>query len=396
MSTADDAERTARVALCAMSEPGDDRIAGLVGELGAVTLHRCLLAEVDLHGLHTELSARLAAVDPERTLDDAARRGIRFVIPSDAEWPAQLDDLTGVPALQRRGGAPLGLWVRGPAPLHQLVGSVAVVGSRSATTYGADVAAEIAAVVARAGRCVVSGAAFGIDHAAHRGAVAAGGATAAVLACGADRTYPTAHQQLLDHIASEGAVISETVPGGAPTRLRFLSRNRLIAALSVGTVVVEAAVRSGALNTANWASRLNRHVLGVPGPVTSAPSQGVHQLIRTGAATLVTGGADVLEVVGAAGEHLQEEPRAPVRPRDRLTLRQQQVLDAVPVATGVGVESIARTAALGVVEVRSALTRLAALGLVDRSGDGWRLAAPARGVDRPASLEFEGEHGGGR
>src|SRR4029078_13034542 len=123
-----------------------------------------------------------------------------------------------------------------------------------------------------------------IDQAAHRGALAGGVSTVAVLACGVDRAYPAAHQRLLDHLADRGAVVSELAPGCAPTRLRFLARNRVIAALTRGTVVVEAAVRSGALNTANWANRLHRTVMGVPGPVTSAPSQGVHQLIRTGAA----------------------------------------------------------------------------------------------------------------
>ena len=349
-----DRDRTARVALAAIAEPGDPRLAGLVAELGAEELHRHLVAERDPGGLRTDLAARLAAIDP-----------------------VQLDDLSRAGQVQNRGGTPLGLWVRGPLRLDRLTGSVAVVGSRSATTYGADTAAEIAAAVGRAGRCVVSGAAFGIDQAGHRGALAGGGATLAVLACGADRTYPAAHRQLLDHLAAEGAIVSEAPPGWAPTRVRFLARNRLIAALSTGTVVVEAAVRSGALNTANWASRLNRALLGVPGPVTSAPSQGVHQLIRAGAATLVTSGREVLEAVGAAGEHLVEPPRGRERPRDRLTTRQQQVLDAVPVAHGVRADSIARTAGIGLVEVRGALAKLEQAGLIEQDEGGWRLAALA-------------------
>jgi DNA processing protein len=374
--SADD-DRLARVALSAISEPGDPRLAALAAEMGAATLHAHLLAESDVAGLHTDLAARLVAADPERALAEAARKGVRFVTPADPEWPAQLADLAGVSPVQERGGTPLGLWVRGPLRLDQLSGAVAVVGSRSATTYGADVAAEIAAVVGRSGRCILSGAAFGIDQAAHRGAIAAGGPTVAVLACGADRVYPAAHSQLIDHIAAEGAVVSETAPGGAPTRIRFLSRNRLIAALTIGTVVVEAAVRSGALNTANWASRLNRVLLGVPGPVTSAPSQGVHQLIRTGAAALVTSGTDVLEAVGSAGEHLVDPPRGRERPRDRLTPRQRQVLDAVPVARGAGADSIARAAGLGLVEVGSALIKLEEKDLVELDEGGWRLAARA-------------------
>lgn len=375
--TATDDDRLARVALSAVGEPGDPRLADLVTQHGALAIHDRLLGDHDVTDLQTDPAARRSATDPERTLAEAARLGLRFVVPGDAEWPAQLDDLATAPPLQRRGGVPLGLWVRGPARLDELTGSVAVVGSRSATTYGADVAADISATVAEAGRAVVSGAAFGIDQAAHRGALAGGGSTIAVLACGADRVYPAAHRQLLDHLGAHGAVVSEALPGWSPTRLRFLARNRLIAALTTGTVVVEAAVRSGALNTANWATRLNRSLLGVPGPVTSAPSQGVHQLIRTGAAVLVTGGADVLEAVGAAGEHLVETPRGRARSRDRLSTRQQQVLDAVPVSTAATVGSIARTAGLGTIDVGAELIRLEGLGLVECDQARWRLAALA-------------------
>jgi DNA processing protein len=376
--TAVDRDRLARVGLARIAEPGDPRFAGLVAELGAVELLDALIGQRDLGGVLADVASRVEAMVPERELEQAGRLGIRFVIPSDDEWPRQLDGLAAVEPLQNRGGMPLGLWVKGPVRLDELATSVAVVGSRSATSYGGDVAADLAAVVARAGHAVVSGAAFGIDQAAHRGALAAGGRSVAVLACGVDRAYPMAHKRLLDHLGAEGAVVSEVPIGCSPTRLRFLSRNRLIAALTRGTVVVEAAIRSGALNTANWAGRLNRTLMGVPGPVTSAPSQGVHQLIRTGAATLVTSGAEVLELVGEAGEHLVEEPRARARPRDRLSLRDQQVLDAVPVATGARADSIARTAGLGLLEVRSALTRLHRAGLVEAGEAGWRLAALAR------------------
>jgi DNA processing protein len=373
-----EAERLARVALARLTEPGDPRMTGLVAELGATRVHEHLAAERNVGGLLTDIAARLEAMDPARDLERAERLGIRFVVPGDEEWPRRVDDLVATAPVQDRGGVPLGLWVRGPLGLHELEPAVAVVGSRSATTYGADLAGDIGADLARAGQTVVSGAAFGIDQAAHRGALAAGGPSVAVLACGVDRAYPTAHKSLLDHLAAHGAVVSEAPPGCMPTRIRFLSRNRLIAALTGGTVVVEAALRSGALNTANWAGRLHRPLMGVPGPVTSAPSQGVHQLIRTGAATLVTSGAEVLEVVSPAGDHLLERPRGRDTPRDRLTQRHRQVLDAVPVAHGVGADSIARTAGMGLMEVRSALTRLHALGMVEGSPSGWRLAEAAR------------------
>ncbi len=371
-------DRLARAALCRLAEPGDPRLASLVGELGAARVHAHLAAERDLNGVFTDVAARLGDVNAERDLENASRLGVRFVIPGDDEWPTWIDDLQSAPLLQGRGGVPLGLWVRGPLRLCDVGRAVAVVGSRSATTYGMTAAADVAAGVARADYCVVSGAAFGIDQAAHRGALGGGGHTIAVLACGVDRAYPAAHKQLLEHIGQVGAVASEAAPGCSPTKLRFLARNRLIAALAQGTVVVEAAIRSGALNTANWTQGLTRPLMGVPGPITSAPSEGVHQLIRSGAAALVTTSAEVLEVVGAAGEHLIEPPRGAERLPDRLTLRQRQVLDAVPVSRGAAADSIARTAGIGLVEVRAALSKLATIGLAEFSESGWRLTSEVR------------------
>jgi DNA processing protein len=373
-----DTERLARVALSKLTEPGDPRVAQLVAELGAVRLHDLLVHEQESDGLNSEVETRLDGLDPAGDLDRAATLGLRYVIPGDHEWPTQLDDLMRAELLDERGGPPLGLWVKGPRGLDELARSVAVVGARSATTYGAEVAAAIAGALTRAGHPVVSGAAFGIDHAAHRGALAAGGPTIAVLACGADRAYPVAHKELLDHLGRTSTVVAEVPPGCSPTRGRFLSRNRLIAALTVGTVVVEAASRSGALNTANWATRLNRHLMAVPGPVTSAQSEGAHHLLRSGAATLVTRGEEVLELVGAAGTHLVTAPQAPIRRRDALTRRMQRILDAVPFAQAAPVDSIASTAGLGVVEVRSALSRLDRLGLVEGSPRGWRLTPAAQ------------------
>lgn len=369
-------DRLARVALGALGEPGDPRLVSLVAELGAVAVRDHLAAERDLGGLLTDVAARLETIDPARDLGRAARLGIRFVVPGDDEWPAQVDQLLVTETLNERGGPPLGLWAKGPLRLDDLEQSVAVVGSRSATTYGTSVAAEIGAITARAGFTVVSGAAFGIDQAAHRGALAVGGRSVAVLACGVDRAYPAAHRALLDHLAETGCVVSELAPGRSPTRIRFLSRNRLIAAMTRGTVVVEAAVRSGALSTAGWASRLHRPVMGVPGPVTAAQSEGVHQLIRRGAATLVTRGDEVLEMVGGSGEHLVEVPRGRVVARDRLSQRHQQVLDAVPVVRAAAADSIARTAGIGLMEVRSSLATLQRQGFVDGAEGRWRLSAP--------------------
>ena len=376
--TAPDSDRHARVALNTVAEPGDPRVCRLVAELGAVTVHERLVQDRDLHGLRSELAARFVGLDPARVLARAASRGLRFVVPGDDEWPPSLDALAAAEPLHRLGGVPLGLWVRGPLSLAATCRrSAAVVGSRSATSYGAQVAKDLAAGLAEEDVAVVSGAAFGVDVAAHRGALAAGGTTVAVLACGADRAYPAAHGELLDLLAREHLVVSEVPPNGAPTRHRFLGRNRLIAALTAGTVVVEAAVRSGALNTASWATRLNRPLMGVPGRVTDAPSEGVHELVRSGAATLVSRTAHVLELVSPSGSFTWDPPRTPTTARDRLGPADQRVLEAVPLHQPAASSSIARVCGLSTAVVTDSLVRLGRLGWVTGADGRW-CRAPAQ------------------
>jgi DNA processing protein len=375
--SASDEERLARLSLSRLTEPGEPKIALLTAQLGAARLRDLLSDPEQERPEARDVASRLRGLNPAADLERGQKLGLRYVVPGDDEWPAQVDDLSRAELLDHRGGPPLGLWVRGPTRLDALTDAVAVVGARSVTTYGTDVAASIAGVLARAGRPVVSGAAFGIDQAAHRGALAVEGANVAVLACGADRAYPTAHRDLLDHLGRTSAVVAEVPPGCAPTRGRFLSRNRLIAALTRGTVVVEAAARSGALNTASWATRLNRHLMGVPGPVTSAQSQGVHEILRTGAASVVTRGEEVLEVVSESGAHLVTPRRAPSRPRDRLPARDARVLDAVPLTNPAPVDSIATTAGMDLLDVQAALRRLERDQLVERMPRGWRLTPAA-------------------
>ena len=371
------AERMARLTLSLVFEPGDERASTLCAELGPREFLERLRSDRAAADIRTDAGTRLPHVRPERELERAAAFGIRFVVPGDSEWPVRLDDLVAAPPLVRRGGPPMGLWLRGARRLDEVDQALAIVGSRAATTYGTDVASRIAGTVATAGWAVISGGAYGVDQAAHRGAMGVGGFTVAVMAHGLDRTYPTAHTALVDAIAESGLVVSELAPGSAPSRIRFLARNRLIAALALGTVVVEAQVRSGALNTANWTGRLHRPLMGVPGPVTSAFSAGVHELVRNGAATLVTSGEEVLEIVGPVGENLVAERRAPQRPRDRADLRGQQVLDAVPVGQPAPTAAVARTAGIGVVEARRALDKLEQQGLVVCEGGGWRLTSAA-------------------
>jgi DNA processing protein len=357
-------ERLARVALNSLGEPGDPRLARLLEVMGAQELCDRLRDDVDLAGIRSDASERLTGLDPRRILDNGRSLGMRFVVPGDPEWPDAFDDLARVEPLHGLAGPPVGVWVRGPRSLAEVTReAVAVVGSRSATTYGTDIAAALGSELGRAG-------------------LAARAPTVAVLACGVDRHYPAAHRELLEHIAATGLVLAEAAPGWMPTKVRFLSRNRLIAALTSGTVVVEAAVRSGALNTATWAEKLQRMVMGVPGPVTSAPSAGVHQLLRSGAATLVTCGGHVLEAVSPAGHHLQDELREPPRPQDALDLTGRRVLDAVPLVHPASVSSIARIGGVSVATARTTLLLLEQRGLVDGADGRYRLRPRAPEVGR--------------
>jgi DNA processing protein len=194
-----------------------------------------------------------------------------------------------------------------------------------------------------------------------------------VLAGGIDRAYPQGHATLMDALVHEGAVMSEVPPGSAPTRSRFLQRNRLIAAVTGGTVVVEAAVRSGALNTARTAAALGQPVGAVPGPVTSASSAGCHELVREGRAVLVTDAAEVIDLVGRIGEDAAGPAPRQSRDVDGLDDVTARVLDALPVRSGRPIDRIACTAGLEAVTVQAALGRLALLGLAERHGHGWRV-----------------------
>jgi DNA processing protein len=236
------------------------------------------------------------------------------------------------------------------------------------------VAAEFGYGLAESGLAVVSGAAFGVDGAAHRGALAAEGSTVAVQACGLDRAYPAGHQGLLDRIAAGGAVVSEYPPGVRPARHRFLVRNRLIAALTAGTVVVEAGVRSGARCTASAAAALGRVVMAVPGPVTSALSAGCHRLLREEQAVLVTRVEEVVEAVGRIGDDLAP----PQRPTDGLSPDLCAVYEALPARACRYPEQLVHDSGVPLHRVRSALPLLELRGLVKCGVSGWyRIVADA-------------------
>ncbi len=309
--------------------------------------------------------ARRSEVPPPAGLQAWEHAGLRIVCPGEAEWPTQLDDLGD--------GRPVVLWLRGTADLRfASLRSVSVVGSRAATAYGSHVATELSAELAGLGWTVISGGAFGVDACAHRGALAVSGCTVAVLASGLNFGYPKGNSDLFAAIAHTGVLVSECPPDRRPTRPGFLVRNRVIAALSRGTLVVEAAVRSGALNTARHARELNRLIMAIPGPITSEQSAGCHELIRESGAACVTGVRDIIELVAPLGEEETGPDREPVVPADDLDPVTASVLRAVALRTGRGPATIATIAGVDLDTALRCLGLLAATGYVERCDQGWR------------------------
>jgi len=372
------AERFARATWTAIAEPGDG-IAGLV--VASVGAEAALAALIDdreggllRHALEEagvgldadELTQAVARWEPRISKADAllalrqgARFGVALVVPGDPDWPTGLADLGHF--------APLALWMRGSRErLSALDRGVAIVGARAATGYGEHVTIELASGLVDRGFAIVSGAAYGIDGAAHRAALASRGSTVAVLAGGLDRFYPSGHEQLLTRIVDRGVVLSEVPPGTTPTKWRFLLRNRLIAALADAVVAVEAGWRSGSLNTAGHAGTLGRPLGAVPGPVTSAASSGCHRLLREYAAVCVTTADEAAELAGVT-------PRPSAQPHHAADLSgtRVRVLDAVHERTPRRVERIAALSGLAADRVRAELGLLELEGFVLERPSGW-------------------------
>ncbi|WP_353712465.1 DNA-processing protein DprA [Arthrobacter sp. K5] len=385
-------ERIARAALSRLMEPQDVAGLALVHVAGAEDALRIATGQVsygpgleqDITGLladHSSVNSwaglgaalkrwapRIPDLAPERDLATMHRLGGRVLVPTDGLWPRQLDDL----GLHQ----PICLWWRGlELELPPAARAVALVGSRDSTSYGASVTGDLAYSLAQRGFTVVSGGAYGIDAHAHRAALAGGSGampTIAVMAGGVDRFYPSGNEDLLRAVANQGAVLAEVPPGSAPTRYRFLQRNRLIAALASVTVVVEARWRSGALNTAHHAETLGRAVGAVPGSVHSANSAGCHRLLRDGGAVCVTDAGEIAELASPSGQSLADEKSGRPADHDGLTLEDLILLDALPLRSASSVEKLCTVAGLGADSVRAGLGRLALLGLAASEKGGWK------------------------
>ena len=280
-------EDSARILLAIYTPPADERIGALVAEFGPIETILKLREGIGTRSRYLKLSQANFARDLESVFRSTKRNGSQIIFPGGSYWPRNLLDLDFQ--------TPHCLWVSGDLDvLTQPCKKVAVVGARADSAYGEQVAIEIGSTLAKADAVSISGAAFGIDAAAHRGSMATDGKTIAVLGCGIDVAYPAAHAGLVSRIKECGVVVSEIPPGGRPVKQNFLTRNRIIAALSDEVVVVEAAKRSGSLSTANWANALGRKVWGVPGPITSATSLGTNQGIASQTMNILLSPTDLI------------------------------------------------------------------------------------------------------
>ncbi|MFE6994916.1 DNA-processing protein DprA [Microbacterium sp. NPDC057659] len=363
----DPVEVAARAAWSVLTEPGDGVAGVLVAALGPqgaldqALSDAVLRTPIELVG-STAMNDAVARWMPRadtravvNALRDADAVGARMLLPEDPEWPAGLEDLGP--------HAPLVLWVRGSSAALVAEEAVSIVGARASTGYGESIAAEFAGDLAATGVCVVSGGAYGIDGTAHRAALGVGGTTVAFLAGGVDRSYPAGHQQLFERIRAGGAVVSEVPCGAAPTKWRFLQRNRLIAAAGLATVVVEAGRRSGTLNTAGHASELGRPLGVVPGPISSAASAGCHRLLREFNAICVTSAAEVRELWAEA---------APALPSTSTTdPHRVRLLDALSTRSPRDVQELARRSGMDAERVRSILGLMDLEGGAARRQTGW-------------------------
>jgi DNA processing protein len=385
----DDAELTARVVWSVIAEPGDGVAGTLIAELGAAASLELVLRDRvfgTAAALRREAQLVAAAVDeacrgrgietpagvragflrwqPRMTgpliasvFSMAAASRAELLVPGDPEWSPGLADLDD--------HAPLLLWGIGRVQLlAEFEHSIAMVGTRAATAYGSHVATELAAELAERGWTIVSGGAYGIDATAHRAALAAKGATVAVMAGGLNSFYPTGNVELIARVAREGLVIAEVPFGTPPTPFRFLARNRMIAAMTSAVVVVEAGKRSGSINTSNHAFDIGRPVGAVPGPITSPSSSGCHLLLKERPAELIATADDVVAL--AHGRAIDVEPLAD--PDDPRYLR---VLTAVSASRARPTADIAKRSGIGESETAGLLGVLLLDGAVRKTDAGW-------------------------
>jgi DNA processing protein len=282
-------ERLQRLALFSAIEGGAAFWSREITERGVQAVFERITANAYDSIKHAALMDKVKAFEGSHALHSIDKAGAQFIIPGDTQWPLRVDELEC---------PPIGLIVKGNVETLSNP-SLAIVGTRNPTPYGSRIAGDFAAGFVDREWDIVSGGAYGIDSAAHRGALVAEGRTIAVIASGIDLQYPSGNTRLFEEICENGAIVTEVMPGVPALPHRFLTRNRIIAALSQATLVVEAAFRSGSLRTARDAAELMRPVMAIPGPINSPSSEGCHRLIGERAAELVTSVADAIELISA-------------------------------------------------------------------------------------------------
>lgn len=375
----DGAVRRAWAYLSRVAESPCPALAAYVADVGPVEAAARIRSGCAPDHLRSRVAARWEIDRATEDLEMLDRRGGRLITPDDTEWPHLAFTVFDSSKVQRKesGRHPMVLWAIGPARLDEVAArAAAIVGTRAATAYGEHVAADLSGGLAERDVAVVSGGAYGIDGAAHRAALGLDGVTVAVLAGGIDVLYPAAHSALLHRIGLTGLLVSEYPPGIRPARHRFLTRNRLVAALSGATVVVEAGLRSGAANTAAWAEVMGRTVCAVPGPITSAASAGCHVLLRR-QAQLISRAEEIVEIVGKIGE-LADDPDHPQTPLDGLTREEALVYEALPGRGSRSVEQIAVGAGIPAEQVLGPLALLEIAGRVECNEGQWRIVSTPR------------------
>ena len=282
-------ELDARAILFSLIEGGQAFWSSEISTKGALAVYEKLLRGGYDSVKYEKLISSLRSISSDQVLSEIDKHQARLITPIDQDWPVQVNDLAA---------PPIGLIIKGNiSALHQR--SLAIVGTRNPTSYGAQIAGDFAAGFADREWAIVSGGAYGIDSYAHKGALIAEGVTVAVIASGIDINYPAGNTRLFAEICESGVMVTESMPGQRALPHRFLTRNRLIAAISKATLVVEAAFRSGSLRTARDAAEMFRPVMAIPGPINSPTSEGCHRLIGERAAEIVTSVADAVEFVGA-------------------------------------------------------------------------------------------------
>lgn len=371
----DDTVRRAWAYLSRVAESPCADLSRFVAEVGPVEAAIRIKAGLAPDELQSRVKARYEIDSAATDLEMLDRRGGRLITPDDTEWPHLAFTVFDSETVQKKesGRHPMVLWAIGPARLDEVAArAAAIVGTRASTAYGEHVAADLSAGLAERNVAVVSGGAYGIDGAAHRAALGVDGVTVAVLAGGIDVPYPAGHSALLHRMCGSGLVVTEYPPGVRPARHRFLTRNRLVAALSGATVVVEAGLRSGAANTAAWADVMGRVVCAVPGPVTSAASAGCHVLLRRRDTQLVSRAEEIIEIVGRIGE-LADDPEHPQTPLDGLSREEALVYEALPARGLRSVEQIAVDAGVPAEQVLGPLALLEIAGRVECREGLWRI-----------------------